>query len=76
MFTEKDWTNTSGHSTSYDRSKTMAEKAAWDFVQDNKGHHFELAVVNPGFIIGPLLSDVDGGTSAGVSKLKNSICVL
>uniref|UniRef100_A0A914XH83 NAD-dependent epimerase/dehydratase domain-containing protein n=1 Tax=Plectus sambesii TaxID=2011161 RepID=A0A914XH83_9BILA len=67
VLTEKDWTDvTSSHTGSYEKSKTLAERAAWDFVRDNKGHQFELAVVNPGFIVGPLLSAVEGGTSATI----------
>ncbi|GBG25588.1 Dihydroflavonol 4-reductase [Hondaea fermentalgiana] len=42
----------------YLRSKTMAEKAAWDFVDENPGC-FELSVVNPGLVIGPPLSSGD-----------------
>ena len=67
MFVESDWTNLADPKlASYDRSKVLAEKAAWDFVAENNGHRFDFAVVNPGFIIGPLLHDVEG-TSAGVS---------
>lgn len=40
----------------YLRSKTMAEKAAWKFVEDNPGC-FELAVVNPALVVGPPLSN-------------------
>ena len=67
VFSEQDWTDTTGRVTSYDKSKTLAERAAWDFVRDNKGHRFELAVINPGLVTGPLLSTVEG-TSAMVRK--------
>jgi dihydroflavonol-4-reductase len=36
----------------YPKSKTLAEKAAWDFV-DDRG--IELVAVNPGLVLGPLL---------------------
>jgi nucleoside-diphosphate-sugar epimerase len=52
----------------YQKSKTLAERAAWDFVAALPAtQRFELAVINPGFVLGPLLSDV-GGTSAELIK--------
>lgn len=40
----------------YERSKLTAEKAAWEFVGNlPKENQFELVVINPGFITGPLL---------------------
>ncbi|KAG6556248.1 hypothetical protein Mapa_002189 [Marchantia paleacea] len=38
----------------YHMSKTMAEKAAWDFVKDKD---FDLLVMNPAMVIGPLLQN-------------------
>ena len=42
--------------TPYTRSKTIAERAAWELVRD-AGATERLAVVNPGAIIGPALSN-------------------
>jgi dihydroflavonol-4-reductase len=55
--TEEDWTdpNASGL-TPYVRSKTIAEQAAWDLVNE-RGEQDRLAAVNPGAIIGPVLND-------------------
>jgi nucleoside-diphosphate-sugar epimerase len=53
VYDEEDWTNVNSNITSYLKSKTLAEKAAWDFVKDTKA--FELTVVNPGLVLGPLL---------------------
>ena len=54
-FTEQDWTDlTRPHLTPYIKSKTMAEHAAWDFV-DLEGDGLELAVVNPVPVFGPAL---------------------
>lgn len=54
-FTEEDWTNPDGpHVTPYVKSKTIAERAAWDFVEHADGD-LELAVVNPVAIFGPAL---------------------
>ncbi|WP_256921900.1 aldehyde reductase [Leifsonia sp. NCR5] len=55
-FTEDDWTDLdSGVPVSaYVKSKTLAERAAWDFVQ-REGGALELATVNPVGILGPVL---------------------
>jgi dihydroflavonol-4-reductase len=55
--TEADWTDPDHPKlTPYTRSKTIAERAAWDFVE-GRGEAGKLAVVNPGAILGPVLSD-------------------
>jgi dihydroflavonol-4-reductase len=60
--TEADWTDLANPNLSpYVQSKTAAEKAAWDYVRD-AAHADRLAVVNPGAILGPLLSK-DGSYS-------------
>lgn len=48
----------------YAKSKTRAEKAAWDFWKKHEGK-FELATVNPGFVLGPVFVS-SGGTSEEV----------
>ena len=54
-FTEEDWTDTdSEHVSAYVKSKTIAERAAWDFV-GGEGGELELAVVNPVVVLGPVL---------------------
>lgn len=64
-FTENDWTDLSikKDTTPYFRSKTIAEKAAWDFIKND--NQTELAVVCPGAILGPVL-DKNVGTSANI----------
>jgi len=53
--TEEDWTDPTLPGLSpYVRSKTIAERAAWEFVGEN-GQSERLAVVNPVAIIGPVL---------------------
>jgi nucleoside-diphosphate-sugar epimerase len=55
--TEDDWSDPDNPKlTPYARSKTLAEQAAWDFVRE-RGEVEKLAVVNPGAILGPVLSD-------------------
>lgn len=61
-FTENDWTNLGGRGVSaYVKSKTIAERAAWDFVA-KEGGALELSVVNPVLILGPALA-ADTSTS-------------
>ena len=55
-FTEKDWTDVNGEGVSpYVKSKTLAERAAWEFI-GREGWRLELAVVNPVGVFGPVLS--------------------
>jgi nucleoside-diphosphate-sugar epimerase len=54
-FTEESWTDpTSPHITAYVKSKTVAERAAWDFIE-REGATMALAVVNPVGVFGPVL---------------------
>jgi nucleoside-diphosphate-sugar epimerase len=53
-FDETSWTNTSAGVSAYVKSKTLAERAAWDFMSA-EGGALELAVVNPVAILGPVL---------------------
>ena len=52
-FTEDDWTDASGPHTPYVKSKTIAERAAWDYVA-RPNVSLELSVINPVAIIGPV----------------------
>jgi nucleoside-diphosphate-sugar epimerase len=54
-YTEQNWTDpTQPGLTPYVKSKTLAERAAWDFMAA-EGNGLELAVVNPVGIFGPAL---------------------
>ena len=50
---ENDWTDTEAKIDAYSLSKTLAERAAWDFAKNNG--HLELVAINPGAILGPVL---------------------
>jgi nucleoside-diphosphate-sugar epimerase len=64
-FTEKDWTDLSAGSVApYTKSKTLAERAAWDFIASNG---IELAVINPVAVFGPVLGP-DFSTSIQLVK--------
>ncbi len=55
--TEENWSDPDNPKlTPYACSKTVAERAAWDFMHE-RGATEKLATVNPGAIIGPTLSD-------------------
>lgn len=54
-FDETTWTDVEGGDVSpYVKSKTLAERAAWDFV-GGEGGDLELSVVNPVAVLGPVL---------------------
>ncbi|RYD55611.1 MAG: aldehyde reductase, partial [Sphingomonadales bacterium] len=54
-FTEADWTDVNGPAVQpYMKSKMLAERAAWDFIEA-EGGGMELSVVNPVGIFGPAL---------------------
>ncbi len=65
---ESDWTDAEWRRiTAYHVSKTRAERAGWDWAEEH-GWTERLAVVNPGFVLGPAL-DAKTGTSLDVIKL-------
>lgn len=67
IFTEEDFAEDEGNSA-YNRSKILAEKAAWDLLAHiGKTRSFKFAVINPGFILGPALN---GGNSTSAIKIK------
>ena len=64
-YNEADWTNPDGKDvTPYILSKTLAEQEAWQIMQ-TAGRREDLTVINPGFILGPLLES-DIGTSGAI----------
>jgi dihydroflavonol-4-reductase len=67
--TEGDWTDEKNRkdSAAYERSKTIAERAAWDFMQC-EGGALELTTVNPGAVLGPVLGQ-DYSASLEIVKL-------
>jgi dihydroflavonol-4-reductase len=70
--TEEDWTDPDGEITPYTRSKTIAERAAWELVKE-RGESEKLAVVNPGAILGPVFSDDRSPSLELVNRLLNGM---
>ncbi|MET0703021.1 MAG: aldehyde reductase [Mycobacterium sp.] len=65
-YDETDWTATEQQPNSYVKSKTLAERAAWDFAATHPGGP-ELTVLNPVGIFGPGLG-ADYASSVGLIK--------
>jgi len=64
-YSEENWTDPNLPGTSaYAKSKTLAEKAAWDFVK-SEAPEIKLTTVNPGFVLGAPL-DAEYSTSLAV----------
>ena len=59
-----DWTNISEYVGSYIKSKTMAEKAAWNYFNNLSNPSFSFTTINPGMVFGPVIN----GNLDGVSQ--------
>jgi dihydroflavonol-4-reductase len=67
-FDESDWTNIDGADVQpYVKSKTLAERAAWDFIA-REGGSLELSVINPVGVFGPVLG-ADYSSSIAIIKM-------
>jgi dihydroflavonol-4-reductase len=53
-FNEADWSDLTGNIPPYQKSKTLSERAAWDFVA-REGRELELSAINPVAVLGPAL---------------------
>jgi dihydroflavonol-4-reductase len=65
-FDETDWTDLGGDVWPYQKSKTLAERAAWDFIA-REGGKLELSAVNPVTVLGPALG---ADTSHSIQLVK------
>jgi nucleoside-diphosphate-sugar epimerase len=74
-FTEADWTDPDMPGLApYPRSKVVAERAAWDFMERDGGDT-ELIVVNPTFILGPTLTTELSSTRLVKAMLDGTMSV-
>jgi len=70
-FTENDWSEINGEEMApYQKSKTLAEWAAWEFLQ-REGGGLELAAVNPVGVFGPVLGPDYSASILIVERLMN-----
>lgn len=70
VFNEDDWSLLEGEVSAYDKSKTLAERAAWEFVGGLAGDKMlELATINPGLVLGPVLEQDYGVSAEAIRKL-------
>ncbi|HEY0260254.1 MAG TPA: aldehyde reductase, partial [Lacisediminihabitans sp.] len=71
VFTETDWTVLDGPGVdAYGRSKTLAERAAWDFMKDTTGP-MELVTMLPVAVMGPVMGDNISGSNHIVQSMLN-----
>jgi len=66
-FNEDDWSDLRSDLAPYQRSKTLAELAAWDFIR-KEGNGLEMACVNPTAVMGPALG---ADYSHSIRMIKN-----
>ena len=68
----EDWTDITKDVGAYVKSKTIAERAAWDFIHSNNKNSFSMTTIHPGMVFGPLLSDdINGASAELISKMIN-----
>jgi nucleoside-diphosphate-sugar epimerase len=84
-FDENDWSDVGKDIGAYAKSKTLAERAAWDFINSVENtNKLELVAVNPPLILGPvpnkdlptsaeMVSTLMLGQVPGVSRMKVGI---
>ena len=69
FYDESDWSDPDNPNISnYSKSKTLAEKAAWEFLKE-EGNPFDFAVINPALVIGPSLSSDLGVTNSAIEMV-------
>jgi dihydroflavonol-4-reductase len=69
-YSEADWSDADGDIDAYSKSKTLAERAAWDFVAGlPDGQRPELVTINPSVVLGPNLAADHSASVEIVRKL-------
>jgi dihydroflavonol-4-reductase len=70
IFDENDWSTLNDEVGPYERSKTLAERAAWDYLRTlPEAQRFELVTMQPGLVLGPVLGDEISISGEVVRKL-------
>jgi nucleoside-diphosphate-sugar epimerase len=68
-FNSEDWSNLTGGVDAYQKSKTLAEQAAWQYQKDHPKASFTLTTINPGLVIGPILGSRIGTSNEIIQKM-------
>ncbi|XP_055332866.1 uncharacterized protein LOC129584643 [Paramacrobiotus metropolitanus] len=69
-YSEADWTDLQQDVGAYQKSKTLAEKAAWDYVNKlPEDKRFELTTINPSYVMGPVIHGSTGTSQEVVGRL-------
>lgn len=69
MMDEANWSDLTYNSPSpYTKSKTLAERAAWDYV-NHKDVDINLTTINPGFVFGPPLDENVGASLSLIRRV-------
>lgn len=56
-YDESDWSRLTDEVGAYEKSKTIAERAAWDYMESvPEAQRVELCTINPGLVLGPVLA--------------------
>ena len=72
VFTEADWSDPDAKRIgTYERSKTLAERAAWAFIESGAAGAMELATINPGLVLGPMIGSELSTSNQSVKKLMD-----
>jgi nucleoside-diphosphate-sugar epimerase len=70
-FDETTWTDLAGEGVpAYPKSRTLAERAAWDFITA-EANGLELTVVNPVAVFGRVLGPDTSASIVGIQRLMN-----
>lgn len=70
VYGEGEWSELGGKISAYSKSKTLAERAAWDLQRSLAApERFELCTINPSYVIGPNLSGAFNTSNEIVRKL-------
>ena len=66
---ERDWNDLDPkHATAYSKSKTYAERAAWDYI-GNSEVKIDLTTINPGVVLGAPLDDTIGASVSLIERI-------
>ena len=80
VYTDSDWTVHDSKEfpiSAYTKSKVLAERAAWDFVEKLPAEkRFELATINPSLVQGPMLSGSQCSSAEIVKQVSSPLVFL